>query len=52
MLAGCCQGPLPTNEAPPLRLLLCCVQEAPAAHLVEVWKKGVCSDTFHPRFRR
>ncbi|PRW61558.1 sulfoquinovosyl transferase SQD2-like [Chlorella sorokiniana] len=26
-------------------------QEAPAAHLVEVWKKGVCSDTFHPRFR-
>lgn len=26
-------------------------QEAPAAHAVEVWKKGVCSDTFHPRFR-
>ncbi|EFN51474.1 hypothetical protein CHLNCDRAFT_33086 [Chlorella variabilis] len=26
-------------------------QEAPPAHAIEVWKKGVCSDTFHPRFR-
>ncbi|PSC74099.1 sulfolipid synthase [Micractinium conductrix] len=26
-------------------------QAAPPAHQVEVWKKGVCSDTFHPRFR-
>ena len=27
------------------------MQEAPAADAVEVWKKGVCADTFHPRFR-
>lgn len=26
-------------------------QDAPPAPSIEVWKKGVCSDTFHPRFR-
>lgn len=29
----------------------CCAQDAPPAPSIEVWKKGVCSDTFHPRFR-
>ena len=27
------------------------LQQAPPAHQVEVWTTGVCSDTFHPRFR-
>lgn len=26
-------------------------QSAPPAKQLDVWKKGVCSDTFHPRFR-
>lgn len=26
-------------------------QAAPAKESIEVWKKGVCSDTFHPRYR-
>lgn len=30
----------------------CCPQSAPPAKQLDVWKKGVCSDTFHPRFRR
>ena len=27
------------------------VQGAPPSHAIEVWKKGVCADTFNPRFR-
>ena len=40
----------PAASRPPVRARPC-LQAAPPAHQVEVWKKGVCSDTFHPRFR-